>query len=114
MFAMKKILLITVCLLFSASLFAQDKSYAKEMITKIDSIAKANNITIASVENHAAGWAGQKWTDKVELKFDGPFLVIANVYLNMDKLLYFTIKETKQEKYFYFVFQENTNLKQPE
>lgn len=111
---MKKLLLISACLMFSASLFAQDKSYAKEMINKIDSIATVNNIKIGSVENHATGWIGQAWTDKAEFKFDGPFLVIANVYFNMDKLLFFTIKETKQEKYFYFVFQENTNLKQPE
>lgn len=101
---MKKVLLITVCLLFSASLFAQDKSYAKEMITKIDSIAKANNITIGIVASDNSQNREIDYAFVSEFKFDGPFLVWSNSYYNMDKLSYFYIGEKKDKRYIAFIF----------
>ncbi len=101
---MKKILLISVCLMFSASLFAQDKSYAKEMINKIDSIATVNNIKIGIVASDDSQNREIDYAFVGEFKFDGPFLVWSNTYYNMDKLSYFYIGEKKDKRYFAFIF----------
>ncbi len=60
---------------------------------KIDSIAKANNITKGYFIGSGIGTSGGK-----EFKIDGSFLVINDVYYNLNRLRYFFIDENKRKK----------------
>ena len=101
---MKKLLLISLCLLFSASVFAQNVSYAKEMINKIDSIAKVNNIKMGIVASDNSQNRAIDYTFVEEFKFDEPFLIWNNTYYNMDKLIYFYVGEKRDMLYIAFIF----------
>ena len=92
-------------MLLSASLFGQNESsYTKCMINKIDSIAKANGITIGIVASDDSQNREIDYAFVGEFKFDGPFLVWNNAYYNMDKLSYFYIGERKDKRYIAFIF----------
>ncbi|MBN2350668.1 MAG: hypothetical protein JXJ22_17660 [Bacteroidales bacterium] len=96
--------------LFLASLFASAQNHCscKEMIGKIDSIAKNSNIdTGVILYNEVSSRFDNTYTDVTTLSnkgkfvFDGNFLVIDNKYFNLEKLLYFKI----EKDYFKFYFQ---------
>jgi len=91
---MKKLLIVIFILFLSISTFCQDNNLIKSNIETIDSIAKANKIVFAEVvTNSITSNDGQVWTKKGEFKFVGNFLMLHGKYYNMDKLLYFYIKD---------------------
>jgi hypothetical protein len=80
--------------------FGQSDCNCKQMILTIDSIAKSRNIENASVKYKSP----TSFMDKPTLEnsvlsknqkfyFKGQFLVIGDSYYNVEKLLYFNIKE---------------------
>jgi hypothetical protein len=105
---MLKAIFILIFILFTAisSSFAQAPSSADKMIMKIDSISRATHISTGVVKSYQVGAIGDKTaTDDTMLSkrekfvFDGPFLVIGEKYFNMDKLLFFAIRNDYFEFY---------------
>lgn len=85
------------------SLHGQCGCNVDRMIDKIDSISNVKNIHLGQVIfNKSTNDLGQMWSEKSEFRFDGDFLVLNEVYYNMNKLLYFSIKK----KYIEFAFQK--------
>jgi hypothetical protein len=79
---------------------AQDNPHCREIIRKIDSIAVSRNITEANVFFNTIGnvfdrpaGASTVVTSRDHFSFDGPFLVIDGTYFNMEKLVYFKIRD---------------------
>ncbi len=77
------------------------------MIAKIDSISNARNIENGMVKFHRVTSYGESsttdsygLTKKQKFSFDGQFLVIGSSYFNMDKLLFFFIREDYIDFYF--------------
>lgn len=86
--------------------FGQNSS-ASKMIQKIDSIARVKNIKMAMIRtNQVSSTFDHPSTDAVMLVrkdkffFDGEFLVVDDKYFNMNKLLYFYIRNNYFEFYF--------------
>lgn len=105
---MLKPILIFISILFTAISysFAQSPSSAGKMILKIDSISRVTHITTGVVKSYQVGAIGDKTaTDDTMLSkrekfvFDGPFLVLGGKYFNMDKLLFFFIRDDYFEFY---------------
>lgn len=91
---MKKLILIVLVTFFVTNAFCQNEDIVEKNIETIDSIAKANNITMIKViYNSTTTNDGQDWTKKGEFEFVGNFLVLHGIYYNLDKLLYFYIKD---------------------
>lgn len=100
---MKKIALVIFIVFLSFGAYCQDNNRIKSNIETIDSIAKTNNILLAKIEtNSATDDKDQERTKKGEFVFVGNFLLLRDVYYNMDKLLYFYIKND----YIVFVIQK--------
>ena len=79
----------------------------KQMIAKIDSISKARAIENGMVKFHRVTSNGESsttdsygLTKKQKFSFDGQFLVIGSSFFNMDKLLFFFIREDYIDFYF--------------
>ena len=79
----------------------------KDLIHKIDSISKSKNIENGKIQFHRVTSLGDATsTDsyslsrKQKFSFDGPFLIMGDNYYNMNKLLFFFIKEDYIEFYF--------------
>jgi hypothetical protein len=92
-------ILLVVFLLFAvAKASGQTTDPTDQMISKIDSIAKARNITAGTVYYHRITSTFDNTTtmramlsSKKEFSFDGRFLVMGENYFNLDKLIYFTV-----------------------
>ena len=105
----KKFLCLATFLFFGLSFaYSQCESQNKLMVIKIDSIAKANNIVEASIViNKLSSMGGNLNTNefllakKKKFIFDGQFLVVDKNYFNLQKLLYFIVKDEQ----IIFVFQ---------
>lgn len=99
---MKFFFIIFLFLFCFGSAFSQCDSSIKWMISKIDSVAKVNNIEIGEVNFDVVAKDDYKeWPNKGIFKFEGPFLMVNETYYRIDKLLYFKIKN----KIIEFVFQ---------
>jgi len=88
-------------------LHGQNNHFTKNMITKIDSIAKVNKIKNAVVNIlYITNTFDHTDTDVRSLTrinnfaFDGQFLVIEKKYFNINKLLYFKIEDNYLSFYF--------------
>lgn len=102
-----KILIVLFVLSIGYNAFGQDECNYRGIITKIDSISKARNIETGKVKilfvsnSFDKTDTEQKNLTKVApFSFDGRFLVIEDKYFNLDKLLYFYIKEGVFEFFF--------------
>jgi hypothetical protein len=80
--------------------FGQRDCNCKQMILTIDSIAKSRNIENATMKYKSPTTFMDKPTlensslSKIQkFHFQGQFLVIGDSYYNLEKLLYFNIKE---------------------
>jgi hypothetical protein len=86
----------------------QNVSVSANLIRQIDSLSKARNVRTGKAIMHYVTYFGEK-TDTEQrsltklgsFKFEGEFIVINDVYFNLNKLLYFSI----QHNYFVFFFQ---------
>lgn len=94
-------------LIIGFTAYGQDDCNYKQMITTVDSISKAKNIEIGIVKilfvtnTFDNTVTDQKSLTKVsKFHFDGQFLVIENKYFNINKLLYFYIKDGILEFFF--------------
>ena len=104
----KKISLFIFTFFISITLLhGQDNHFTKNMISKIDSIAKVNKIKKAVVKIlYITNTFDHTDTNVKSLTrinnfvFDGPFLVIENKYFNINKLLYFKIDNNYLSFYF--------------
>ncbi len=99
--------LILWLLLLGFISYSQSNADYKEMIAKIDSISSAKNIENGMVKFHRVTSYGESTatnsydlTRKQEFSFDGPFLVIGSSYFNLEKLLFFFVREDHIEFYF--------------
>jgi hypothetical protein len=102
--------LTLILLLGCGTAVAQNVTSASKLIQKIDSLAKANRIYDGEVKSFVVTTSLEKTsTDtytlgkKGSFSFDGDFLVIAETYFNMNKLLYFKIKD-KSFKFFFHAY----------
>lgn len=104
-----KILKIIAVLFFFAvgSVSGQNDCGIKQMITKIDSISKSQNVRFARVKIlYITNTFDKTDTDQRNLtqarrfSFDGQFLLIDKKYFNMNKLLYFYIDNGVLELFF--------------
>ncbi len=96
----------TILLIISLSLSMLKVNAQKEgqyIALKIDSIAKANDVTLAYLF-HGAGLLDDKGNDK--LVIEAPFLIWHDCYYNLNQIKRFQIVERKRKKekimYFYF------------
>ncbi len=99
--------IVLFVLLIGYSAYGQSDCDCKQMIAKIDSIAKARNIENGIVKFHRVTSNGDSSTTndfdlskKQKFSFDGQFLVVGNSYFNMDKLLFFFIRKDYIDFYF--------------
>ncbi|MFN8206576.1 MAG: hypothetical protein U0T82_04115 [Bacteroidales bacterium] len=102
-----KIFCLTLQLIAGGSLLqAQDNPNCREIIRKIDSIAVSRNITEANVFFNTIGNVFDRpsggftiVTRRDQFSFDGPFLVMGGTYFNMEKLVYFKIRDNSFDLY---------------
>jgi hypothetical protein len=94
-------------LIIGFTAYGQDNCNYKQMITTIDSISKANNVEIGKVKIlfvtntfDKTDTDQKSLTNESTFHFDGQFLVIENKYFNINKLLYFYIKDGILEFFF--------------
>jgi len=100
------IILFVLAIGFTA--YGQGDCDYKQMIAKIDSISKSRNIENGLVQynrvtsiGESTNTEGYALSRKQKFSFDGQFLVMGSSYFNMDKLLFFFLKED----YIIFYFQ---------
>jgi hypothetical protein len=106
---MKLLVLLIIVLLGFTTVYAQENA-SQKLIDKIDSITKAKGIENGIVSMHRlTSNATGTYTETYNIQktpqkffFDGQFLVMNKGYYNIDKLLYFFIREN----YIDFYFQE--------
>jgi hypothetical protein len=104
----KRVFAVIVMLTFVLiNVFGQDDCSYKTLVAKIDSIMKVKNIELGMVKFHRVTSAGESTTTesyvlnkKYKFVFDGPFLVVGGSYYNLNKLLFFFIREDYIEFYF--------------
>ena len=103
---MKNIIVLFV-LMIGFTAYGQGDYGNKQMILKIDSISKARNIENGMVKFHRVTSIGESTTTdsydltrKQKFSFDGQFLVIGNSYFNMNKMLFFIIRQDYIDFYF--------------
>lgn len=103
---LKKFTLVII-LSLGFNVYGQDNCSYQQMIAKIDSISKVKNIEQGIIKFYRVSSIGESTrTESYTLsakrvyKFDGPFLVVEGSYFNMDKLLFFFVKEDYIEFYF--------------
>lgn len=95
----RKLLLSVLILIAGFSLsYGQCECSNKQMIVKIDSIAKARKIIQAKVyfnevtnRFNLTATESRTLTDKDVFTFEGNFLVVDDHYFNLNKLLYFEV-----------------------
>ncbi|AWG22104.1 hypothetical protein FFWV33_11575 [Flavobacterium faecale] len=87
--------------------YAQTTNTNNLTISKIDSIAKSKNITVATINYRSLTMFNDRQildnstlVKKQKFYFDGPFLVLDNYYFAIDKMFYFLIKDDYIEFYF--------------
>ena len=102
-----RILILMISLTLPIITYGQSDSFIENMIEKIDSIADVNKIDNAKIYfNKISSYGDETVTinycvaKEQKFYFDRIFLVVNDKYFNMDKLLYFTIKENYLEFYF--------------
>ena len=101
--------LVVAFFVYAGSTKAQENIISFKLIQKIDSIAKAENITQAEIKtflvssrfDNTATDDNYNLSKKDKFYFDGPFIVIDGTYFNVNKLLYFR----KKANAFVFFFQ---------
>lgn len=99
------ILIVTLSLGFTV--YGQDDCSYKQLIAKIDSISNAKGVEtgevyILYVTNtfDKTATRPERLTKEDKFHFDGSFLVIDNMYFNINKLLYFYINDDVVEFFF--------------
>jgi len=92
---------------FSVVTYGQSEYSIREIVEKVDSIAEINKIDHAKIYiNKVSSLGGETETRKVciakkqKFYFDRIFLVMDNMYFNLNKLLYFVVEEDYIEFYF--------------
>lgn len=100
-------IIVLFVLMIGCSAYGQGDCGYKQMIAKIDSISKARNIENGMVKFHRVTSNGESsttdsydLTKKQKFSFDGQFLVMGNSYFNMNKLLFFFIRQDYIDFYF--------------
>ena len=98
---------IAILLMMHAIVSGQERDVAAQLRMEIDSIAKVHNLTEGIVNFHRIGSRfDNTYTDTETLSirdaFDlkGQFLVIGTGYYNLNKLLFFKVKQNYIEFYF--------------
>jgi len=93
-------LLVFIVLIIGFTAYGQDDCSYRQLVTKIDSISKAKNIEIGEVKIlfvtntfDKTDTDSKSLTKKSKYRFDKQFLVIDDKYFNINKLLYFYIKD---------------------
>lgn len=93
--------------LIGSSVCGQSNNHQKQMIAKIDSISDARNVKLGIIKaplitNRFDNTTTEQnnLTKTGYFHFDGNFLVMDDKYFNIDKLLYFYIKQGVFEFYF--------------
>jgi hypothetical protein len=102
-----KIITVLFVLIIGFTAYGQEECGYKQMTAKIDSIAKARNIENGIVKFHRVTSNGESsttdsydLTKKQKFSFDGQFMVMGNSYFNMNKLLFFIIRQDYIDFYF--------------
>jgi hypothetical protein len=102
-----KHIFVLFVLVVGLNAYGQDDCNSKKMITTIDSISRAENIKLGEVKIlFVTNTFDKTDTDLKSLTkagkfyFDGQFLVIEKKYFNINKLLYFYIKDGVLEFFF--------------
>ena len=94
-------------LIFGFTAYGQGNCNIKQMIITIDSISIVNNLEIGKVKILFVSNTFEKTdtnqkslTKESKFHFEGQFLVIDNKYFNINKLLYFYVKDGILEFFF--------------
>ncbi|HLO61287.1 MAG TPA: hypothetical protein VK179_21225 [Bacteroidales bacterium] len=105
---MKAIFFIIAIVLVSASLPCQGQNQdIRKMISLIDSISSVKKMDLGIVHFHRISSNGESsstesfvLSKKQPFKFEGQFLVMGGSYFNLEKLLFFFIREDYIDFYF--------------
>ena len=100
--------LILLLLIIGYTTYGQANSNYNRIVAKIDSVSRSENIENCVIKFHridsyfdSSTTRAHELTKKEKFSFDGQFMVVGKMYFNLDKLLFFTVRED----YIEFCFQ---------